>query len=456
MRGDRVSTGNGVKLLVFFGMALMMMAMGLWLSPSIADLLSGYRVVITHPSLLNFDALKQAGHFGTGFFNAGLLLAISLALFYVTGTDVQGVQIAAAMMVAGFSFYGKNPVNIWFPMLGVFLHAKAMGKPLRSVTALSLFATGVSPIFSVLAYGTPSLGQGSLLAIVVGALFGIVAGAIIDALAGYLPTLHGGYSLYNAGFAAGIAAMLVNAAQKALAIGHDKFAYSDADYVSGANAQLFMLLMILFAYLVVCGFLLGGGKGFGKLILLHVRGGDFVSEHGFGNVLLNMGMLGTLVTVYAVATGGQLCGPLFASILTVAGFAAAGVSFGMCAPIIAGVWAGAFLTGGIGSLVLHNSFLSGAFSNVSSLGMLLAAMFCVGASPVVGKHGALPGFIVGIAHAVVVTNTSALHGYMSLYNNGFCLSLLITFLQPSFIWLQQHSLHIGHGKKQTAHASAVR
>jgi hypothetical protein len=346
------------------------------------------------------------------------------------------VQIAAAMMVVGFAFYGKNPLNVWFPVIGVLLQTALSKKPLNSATAAAWFSTALSPIFSVLAFGTPVLGEGSPLALALGAVFGIFGGVLVGVLVGYLPSLHKGYVLYNAGFAAGISGMIVNAIQKAVAIGHDKYPYvevADAagtplDYVSGANGTLSLALVLLFAYFIVVGLVLGGGKNYTKLLKLRSKGGNFVQEYGFNRSLVNMGVLGLVSTLYVFATvKGHLSGPVFGCIWTVAGFAAAGVSLRMHLPLMAGVYVTAFLTGGITGLVGGGEFLSAALSKVGSRGMLLAGIFSAGLSPIVGEFGSWAGVLVGVIHCVLVPNTGVLHGWMSLYNNGLSLSLIATF-----------------------------
>lgn len=417
--------------------------MGLILSPSLSDMLTGYVTLLTHPSTLDLDGLQLAGNFGTAFFNAGMLLLIVLAVYKITGTDIQGVQIAAAMMVLGFSFYGKNILNIWFPVIGVLLHTALCKKPLSSATALAWFSTALSPVFSVMAFGTEALIPGSPFAILMGALFGILAGVLVSVFAGFLPSKHNGYVLYNAGFAAGLAGMLINALQKALAIGHDKYPYGEvadaaakgirADYVSGSNGLLGLLLAILFAYLIVAGFLLKGGVKIKTLLWHKCKGGNFVAEFGFGAALINMGVVGLVATAFVFLTvKGQLAGPVFGCIWTAAGFAAAGVTLRMYLPTMFGVYAAAFLTGGVAGVMGGGEFLGAALSKAGSRGMLLAAIFSCGLAPIVGDFGVFAGLFVGAVHSVLVPNLGTLHGWMSLYNNGLSLSLIATFLYPIY------------------------
>ena len=67
--------------------------------------------------------------------------------------------------------------------------------------------------------------------------------------------------------------------------------------------------------------------------------------------------------------------------------------------------------------------------------MLIAAIFGCGMAPVVYKHGAKIGFFAGMIHSVLVPNTGGLHGWMNLYNNGFCIGLVVTFFVPMLLAL---------------------
>ena len=430
---NRVEISQNTRLLIFLGLAVILMGMGLVLSPSLSALWEGYKIFLTHPGTLDFDGLKQAGHFGTAFFNAGLLLVTALGVYYATGTDIQGGQIAAAMMMMGFGFYGKNMLNVCFPIIGVFLRTWRRGKSLSSVSAMACFSTAMAPVFSVLAFGTKPLDPGSPLAISVGALAAILAGIIFAAMISYLPTLHHGYELFTAGFAAGLSCVIINCLLVAFGLGHEKYPYTPADYVSGSNVQLGLLLLVLFAYLTVIGLIFGGGKQYKKMLLYRSKGGNYVEKFGFSACLINMGEIGILCLGYVFITGGQLCGPVYACIWTAVGFAMNGVSVRMFLPVMVGVYITAFVTGGMAALFAGEAFLAAALAKAASRGMLLCAIFACGLAPVVGRRGAAAGIFVAAEHCCLVGNIGVLHGWMSLYNNGLSLSLVAVFLYPAYV-----------------------
>ena len=427
------SISQDIIYLVFVGLAGILIIMGIIFSPSIGAFFNGYRIILTHPCLTDFDGLSYAGHYGTSYFNSGLLLLCVLLVYRLTKTEILGVHIAAAMMVVGFAFYGKNPINIWFPIIGVLGHTALLRKPLSSATAVAFFSTALSPVFSVLAYGTAGLPSATFEAYIVGALMGIIGGVLVSIFAAYLPNLHKGYVLFNVGFAAGFAGIFVNALLRAMSIGHDQFPYEPGNYVSGDNITLGITLAILFGYLIIMGIILGGGREFLKMPMYKSKGGNYVEKFGFAPSLINMGVIGLVATAYVFLTvKGQLNGCLFACIWTAVGFSANGLSVRMYLPTMAGVFIGAYITGGIGGLFGGNGFFEAALTKASSRSMLLAAIFSCGMAPIVGEHGVLAGIIVGMIHSVLVTSTGMFHGWMSLYNNGLSLSLIATFLYPVY------------------------
>lgn len=441
-------TPQGLKYLVFAGMAVILLVMGFVLTPSLPEIWAGFKRIATHPITLDFDALYWAENYGTAFVNAGIMLLLVLATYRLTKTDLQGVQIAAMMMATGFSFYGKNPVNVWFPIFGVCLHAFRHRRPLREDMALAWFSTSLAPIFNVMAFGTDALPSGSPQAILLGILFAVVGGYIVAVLGSYLPRLHKGRLLYNAGFAAGLAGTFANAFQKTLGLGHDKFPYLDEQYIHGENGLLTLLLIILFAYLIIVGLVLGGAKRYRRMLWLRCFGGNFIQQFGFGTSLINMGVIGLASCLYVDLTSvGQLNGPVYACIFTAAGFAAAGVTIREFIPTLAGVALSSFLGGGINALLVGGNFLDGGLLRMGSRSMLLAAIFSCGLAPVVGTFGWLAGVFVGMVHSFLVPLTGSLHGWMSLYNNGFSMGIIVVFIFPMYsrlkIGKREREVHIG-------------
>ena len=427
------------KSLVFVGLSVILIGIALFFSSSVEELLEGYLKVLQHPAIADFDALTHAGNFGTAYLNAGLLLLCVTLVYKLTKTRIQGVHIAAAMMVVGFSFYGKNIVNIWWPIIGVFLYTAFRKKHLSTATPLAFFSTALAPVFSVTVYGTATIPIASPQAYAAGMALGILAGVLVGLIGDHLPNIHRGYVLFNAGFAAGFVGILINALRLSLNIGHTTRPYTAADYVEGANVQLGITLVIMFGYFIIMGLILGGGKEFTRMIKHRSKGGNYVQQFGYAPSLVNMGFMGLISVAYVILVRGHLNGVVFACIFTACGFGANGNTARMYLPTMIGVFIAAFLTGGIGGMIVGQDFMGSAFAKFSSRGMLLAAIFSCGLAPIVGVHGTLAGLVVGFAHAILVPYTGQFHGWMSLYNNGLSLSLIAVLLHPVYMKMGIHA-----------------
>ncbi|MDL2248171.1 DUF1576 domain-containing protein [Tyzzerella sp. OttesenSCG-928-J15] len=421
------------RYMVLAGLGVMLILIGIILAPSITELLEGYAIVLSHPSLTDFDGFMWAGNFGTSFVNAGIILLLVLIVFWFTDTDIEGMQIAAALVTTGFSFYGKNVINIWFPVIGVFLYANWIKRPFKEISALAFFSTALAPVFSVTAFATDWLPHGGIAAVSIGALLGIFSGILVVIFADYLPNLHQGRLLYNAGFAAGIVGVIINAVQRVFNLGFERYPYLDENFVTGENHLLFFILAIICSYFVIVGIALGGFKNFKRLVWRSCYGGDFVREFGFAATIINMGTVGLVCCGYVFLTvTGQFNGPVYACVLTAAGFSAAGVTLRMLWPTMTGVYLTSFFMGGINSFMAGGSFLAGAFAKTGSRGMVLSAIYSCGIAPSVGAYGWLSGVFIGATHSLLVTMTGAMHGWRSLYNNAFSLGLIAVFGYPLF------------------------
>jgi hypothetical protein len=454
MSEDIKITPQSTIYLVFIGFAVILIGMAVFYSPSMEELFSGFIYILTHPSVADFDGLSKPGNLGSAHLNAGLVLLLVLLTYKLTNTTISGLQIASAMLAMGFAYYGKNCINIWWPVLGVFIHAMYQKKPLSQVTAMAFFSSAISPIFSAFAFGTTNLGYGTPLAIMMGAAFGIFSGVLVSILAPHLVVLHKGYVLFNIGFAAGIVGIFMHSIRQSLNLGHSQAImnelpspslgyverYTDIGmdaYITGANFVLGPMLFIMFAYLIICGILLGGTKRYiRELRWYRSKAGNYVEKFGFAPVLLNMGFVGIAATAYIffadMLVEGHLGGPLFAGVLTAVGFGANGVTVRTHLSLMLGVFLAAFFGGGIAGAIAGDPFFIAGMTRVGTRTMLLAALFICGMCPVPGEHGFKAGVIMGIAHALIIPYVGAFHGWMNLYNNGLALAIVATFLYPIY------------------------
>ncbi len=141
---------------------------------------------------------------------------------------------------------------------------------------------------------------------------------------------------------------------------------------------------------------------------------DFIILEGFPITLINMGVMGFVMTLYVIVTGNQLNGPTIGGIMTVVGFAAFGKHPKNVLPILIGVTISA----------VTNKYALNEPNNI------LAALFGTTLAPIAGEFGPIWGVIAGFVHTAVVNNVGFLHGGLNLYNNGFAGGLVAMFLVP--------------------------
>jgi len=435
---NRVS--EQLKAGIFAGLGLLLIAMGLCFTPDPAAIAAGLQKMIYALNLLDPNMfLAVDGALGAVYVNAGILVLCVVASYMLTKCKIGGGQIAALFMVMGFSFCGKTIVNVWPIVAGTLLYAVVHKKPIASMIHTAWFATALTPIFNTVAFYSMFNGENHrandptfqvwtlLLAIVLC----VLAGFGVGFMSSILPEKHGGYTLYNVGFAAGVIGLLMFSAMKAMGLGHEGTADSPLHKYTEdiANIPFSMSLVVILLYLGVCGLILGRDQmhEHRNLLARCEKGGDHVELHGFAAALVNMSVMGLIFMAYTYLVQGNFNGALFAALFTAVGFSANGITIKSVLPIMAGVFFASFMVGGVQGALTGKDFLAAGYAYAGTKNMLIAALYGCGMAPVTGKHGPLAGFIMGAIHSVLVPNTGSLHGWLCLYNNGFCMGLVTTF-----------------------------
>ncbi|MBR5970006.1 MAG: DUF1576 domain-containing protein [Lachnospiraceae bacterium] len=442
-----VPVPNTLRALVFIGLGLVSIIMGFVLTPSFSGIAEGFRLQQTGSGLLDFNTFAVVnGNIGVPFINAGLLIIIVMISYLLTKTTVNGGSIAAAFMVYGFGFCGKTLWNVWPLFFGVMLYAKCNKKPINSVTGLGWFSAALSPMVSVFTLyivsdGSANDGLGSEMlfsfgGLIVAVILGLIAGYLVGVFGGLLPEKHTGLTLYNAGFAAGLVGFLIFAIMKVIGLGHTGPGPFH-EFPNIANGQLVACIAVALIYLMICGLLITAKERASiDSIVAKKYSGSAVEQFGFGPTLVNMSVCGFFCLIYwALTITANAHGPLFACLFTCVGFASNGISVRTMAPIFAGVYAMSFGLTAVKALLTGAPVLETAIGYVGSKNMLIAAIFGCGMAPVAFKHGALVAFFAAMIHSVLVPNTGGLHGWMVLYNNGFCIGLVVTFFVPMILAL---------------------
>ncbi|MCZ7566608.1 MAG: DUF1576 domain-containing protein [Burkholderiales bacterium] len=151
------------------------------------------------------------GGIGAGCVNAGLLTLCACLVYYKARAKMAGAAVACLFLVLGFGLFGKNLLNVWSIVLGVWLYARFRREPFATHVNVAFFGAALAPIFSEILFSTSlSLAVSLPLAVVTG----LVMGFILAPAAAQLFKAHAGFSLYNMGFTAGLVGVLVVALYK--------------------------------------------------------------------------------------------------------------------------------------------------------------------------------------------------------------------------------------------------
>lgn len=363
------------------------------------DLIDGLNVIFTAPGMLITDYMEIAG-VGPAIFNAAVVGFIGFFLIKINKIAFNGPAIAAVFTMVGFALFGKNIWSILPVITGVFVYSRIKGMPFKTYIYPALFGTALAPLVTQVAFG---FGWG----VPVSIFIGILSGIVVPPLASHLLRAHEGYNIYNVGFTAGFTGLLFLSVLRNFGFTSQTVMIWGTDF----NPTMRWMLIPMFITMILLGFVFNHGKLKDYLEILKHPGTlitDFVQLGGFGNTLINMGIMGLIACAYIEIVGGHYNGATVGGIFTIVGFAAFGKHPKNSIPIMAGVWLGTFLP-----LSVFKE------AGASSAGPLLAALFGTTLAPLAGQFGPIIGILAGIVHLSIVSQVGILHGGLNLYNNGF-------------------------------------
>jgi hypothetical protein len=374
--------------------------------------LHGLLTIVTTRDALLTDYFGIGG-IGAACVNAGLLTLCACLAYRLADAKITGASVACLFLVLGFGLFGKNLVNIWSIVAGVFLYARYKGEPFADHINTAFFGAALAPVFSEILFSTSlSLEFRLPLAIVTS----LVIGFILAPAAAQLFRAHMGYSLYNMGFTAGIVGTLVVATYKSYGFIPDPVMI----WTMGNNRLLGGFMALVFASMIALGFYFDRSLP-SRLKQIMAEAGqapsDFIALAGFGATLTNMGLAGSVGLAYVLLVGGDLNGPVIGAILTIVGFAAFGKHPRNIVPIMLGVFLGS----------LFKPF------GAADPSILLAALFGTTLAPIAGRFGWHWGVVAGLVHSSAALSVGSLHAGLNLYNNGFAAGLVAAVLVPVII-----------------------
>lgn len=403
------SLTRGKKFLLLSLIPIYFIIIGLVVQP-IQEIIPGIISIIREPDFLITDYFVIGG-VGAALINAGVLTLMSIGIVYYMGMDMDGHTITSSCLMFGFSLFGKNLLNIWAILMGVYLYARYHKTSMRRYIYIGLYGTSLSPIITQMM----QVGSGPFLVRLLMSIgVGLVIGFVLPPLSTHVHYAHKGYSLYNVGFAAGIIATVIISITKSFGVEVE----SRLIWSTGHNRMFAVLLTLLFGTMVISGVAVRGKgiiESYKRILKSYGIGGtDYLRDEGGATTVFNMGMNGLFATYFTLAVGGDLNGPTICGIFTVVGFASTGKHLRNIAPIMMGVYLASFTK----------------TWNIYDPSPMLALLFSTTLAPVAGEFGVVAGLLAGYLHSSVALNVGIVYGGMNLYNNGFAGGIVAVFMVP--------------------------
>lgn len=310
-------------------------------------------------------------------------------------------------LIVGFSMIGKNFINIWPTILGVYLYSKIQNEPFSNYILIATLSTALAPlsteIFKVLNFNI-------YVTFLISTLLSILLGIFLPPLSKFTLKIHQGYNLYNVGFANGLITILLISILKYFGIEFKTNFLWSTQYKN----QLIILLTILFTILILLGINKENLRKFYK-ILKH--SGRTMTDYYLiykNTAFFNMGILGMLCLGYILIIDGDLNGAVIALLLCVVAFGSLGKHVLNIVPIIIGV-------------IIGVSFKK---TPLNTPIILLTTLGSTTLAPIAGQFGFIAGIISGFIHLTLMINIGHLSGGINLYNNGFIGGIVAITLLP--------------------------
>ena len=416
-----MSESNFLKLFfAFVGVAFLVAAVCM---PDRGTMFSGFWQILSQPCKVSTSFFDLGGYAAT-FLNMGLVALIMAALFHVTKTNVNNVSTLAFLLTLGFCSWGIHVINMWFTMLGVVIANLIKKEKFYANVNAMLFTTGVAPVISDLLVRYPNAEAVgfNVLGIVLAVVVGVIVGIIVSAGLAHSPNVHKGFNIYSAALPVGMAMFLINGMlYKVMGV-----ALPEAPKLVAESAVIVNIFCsVLFGLCVVFGLILGGAKGYGKLLCNRHQVNNVSGTQGNAVFLMNVGVFGLFILGYYNAIGATFNGVTFGLIFCMLCTCNSGSRPTNVWPIMLGYVVAAFATKWISPLLGGNFSLA-----INAQAIVVGLCYANGLSPICDKYGWHYGFVAAMIHYCLVTLVPSLHGGFCLYNGGFTAIFVCIILVP--------------------------
>lgn len=399
--------------------------------------------ILTMPSPLVTD-YYSLGNLASTFLNAGLCGMACTVIMIVNKTNCPPSFLAGYFLVIAHCFYGLNFLNMWPPMLGIYLFCKVSKLHFNQNLDMAMFATAFGPYISEMLFRYHInenyivwKTQVSFLGFCYAILFSIFLGFAIPAMLPGALRLHKGFNLFNGGLAFGLLGLFIYSYMyKTFGITPPtpikplNVVYS----IHGQSYGLFVSLFFVFVFIsfIITGWFLNNKSfyGYEKLMTSTGHRVNFFDSYGPALVYINIGVYGLMMLTYYILIISLTKGDGFTGATT--GIILASITFSSQGQHPKNVWpvlTGYFI---LFALVSCSKIIFGNNLpwTLSTQTYMNGAAFATGLCPIVGCYGRKYGIIAGIMCAVMCASTSAIHGGFMLYNGGFTTGITALILIP--------------------------
>ena len=396
-------------------------------------------LLLTDPLGINRD---YGGNLNGLILNTFLTTGLSLLVVKFSKTPFEGVIIASIFTVAGFTFIGKNLLNVIPLYLGVMLYSKFKNVELKNSMAALLLSSGIAPIVSYLLFGIGVSHIPIGIRIPMAISVGVATGFLIPIVAVQALKFHAGFNLYNVGFTMGLLAVGAHGILRSFGIHVQPVGVPLEGY---PDYTLFLMtaIVILSVGMIILAFIIDKDVVQKYKLILAETGqlsANFSQIAGQAATILNMGIMGlmslVLVVPVLIIVGIPFLSILVAGVITIIGFAAFGKHPANTLPIFAGTMIGFFVIKTIDSpfttLIPSNNPYGAYRSSINIHAYTCAIFFATCLAPISKKYGWVAGIIAGFFHMMIVVLGGNFQGGFNLYNNGWVAGFVAGILVPIF------------------------
>src|SRR5512139_4214299 len=113
----------------------------------------GLAAIVTTRDTLLTDYFGVGG-IGAACVNAGALTLCACLVYRLSHAKIGGGAVACLFLVLGFGLFGKNLLNVWPIVLGVWLYARFRREPFANHVNTAFFGAALAPIFTEILFAS--------------------------------------------------------------------------------------------------------------------------------------------------------------------------------------------------------------------------------------------------------------------------------------------------------------